>query len=1241
MFVKTLPLKLLILIYINSSEAFYGKRNRIIASGDLMIGVLLPVHQKPSITNFSDSSIINKRICGEIRDQYGIQRVEALLYLLDKINKNNTLLPGIKLGLEIRDECWETSVALEETIDFIKHTIATREYDEDICEIYPKSNETICKKIIQDKCNENKILAVIGPAGSGIAINVQNLLQLFNIPQIGYSATSTGLSDKKMFKTFLRVVPSDYLQVNAMMDVVLKMNWTYVFAIYSDGIYGQGGMEAFRKKSDYLNICFAMYEKISEYATNETYEVLVRKMNAITSAKVIVCFCEGETIRGLLAAIKTLGLKGRFVILGSDGWSDRTDVARDHYEEALGSLSIKAYSPVVKEFDDYFEKLNPSNNFRNVWFNEYWERRFECYINEENKDKFGVPCKKKCPKDFVDLGNKCIWLSNTTSNFAEAQLMCKNKHFDSDLLEFYQNDTPLQLYLQNQTKNETRSPIFVRLTHNHNPNSNCKYKNSGNEKPFNKLNDSNQCFSIVIDIKNRKRSSSKESYCFQQNKCNDKLRVICELKYENINSEYADSLKNYEQDPKMSYVMNALLSIVYGLERIHKIVCQGKAGLCEKMKKLNGSELLESIRKISFFGITGEGIFFDENGDPPGRYVILNVQKNSTGYVYTEIGNWNSYNLTLDLSKIKFPNNKTNWTSVCSEECEFGYVKQIKHGDKSCCWTCKKCEDYSYIRDESTCQECKSGFWPNENLTGCIELPLIYSKWSEPALLFAIFVSALGILINTFIAYVFVKFSNTCVVKSTTKELSFIILFGVYLCYLMTIPLVLKPSNFNCYISRFLPGISLSIIYGALLTKTNRIARILSRSKKKIFTKKLRFISLSSQIVITSIIIGIELCLIISGLIYNPVVKFINYSKRNEARLQCSMEEFSIIGPLGYNMFLVAVCTLYAVQTRNLPENFNEAKFIGFSMYTTCVIWVAFFPLFFGSEYKVISLCLSVSFSATVILIFLFIPKVYIILFEPEKNQRSAFATSKDIRCHFGTNVKSSSGLENEFSSSQRKKSSGMLFLAGLAGSKIPRTESKPKNISSYARFAYRPKLSRAISNQADRYSFESFTSMYQISDRSCQTSLEFLPFIQDSVLKQVNRKNDSNDKKNEVIKKESIRENRRNGFIRRSLTSFRGKNSKKNKLDEKQSHLNDRLEELDESKSQNSSNIVDILDLNNNETVKFCFNDTESSREPNTDDYSIQMNNEEKSLEDLRRTFSKNSNLVLNWDYVQSSGYL
>ena len=110
-----------------------------------------------------------------------------------------------------------------------------------------------------------------------------------------------------------------------------------------------------------------------------------------------------------------------------------------------------------------------------------------------------------------------------------------------------------------------------------------------------------------------------------------------------------------------------------------------------------------------------------------------------------------------------------------------------------------------------------------------------------------------------------------------------------------------------------------------------------------------------------------------------------------------------ILVPLGFAIFLIVMCTWYAIKTRNLPENFNEAKFIGFTMYTTCVIWVAFVPIYFGSDNKVITMCMAITLSASVALILLFFPKIYIIVCKPEKNNRSAFTTSKEVRCHIGT----------------------------------------------------------------------------------------------------------------------------------------------------------------------------------------------------------------------------------------------
>lgn len=73
------------------------------------------------------------------------------------------------------------------------------------------------------------------------------------------------------------------------------------------------------------------------------------------------------------------------------------------------------------------------------------------------------------------------------------------------------------------------------------------------------------------------------------------------------------------------------------------------------------------------------------------------------------------------------------------------------------------------------------------------------------------------------------------------------------------------------------------------------------------------------------------------------------------AVLTCRVSTFALIMSLVYNMILIILCTWYAFKTRKIPENFNEAKYIGFTMYSTCIVWLAFLPIYFGTnnDYKV------------------------------------------------------------------------------------------------------------------------------------------------------------------------------------------------------------------------------------------------------------------------------------------------
>ncbi|VVD05820.1 unnamed protein product [Leptidea sinapis] len=248
------------------------------------------------------------------------------------------------------------------------------------------------------------------------------------------------------------------------------------------------------------------------------------------------------------------------------------------------------------------------------------------------------------------------------------------------------------------------------------------------------------------------------------------------------------------------------------------------------------------------------------------------------------------------------------------------------------------------------------------------------------------------------VVIVWIIHGSTPVVRASGRELSFVLLIGILMCYMVTFALVLRPTNFLCSLQRFVTGFCFTVVYAALLTKTNRISRIFDASKFS--ARRPSFISPKSQMLICSILISIQVVIVIIWQLASPARAIHHYPSREDNMLVCdSYVDASYTIAFFYPVVLIVVCTVYAVLTRKIPEAFNESKHIGFTMYTTCVIWLAFVPLYFGTAsyvpLRVTSMAITISLSASVTLACLFAPKVYIIIARPERNVRAHMMTSK------------------------------------------------------------------------------------------------------------------------------------------------------------------------------------------------------------------------------------------------------
>ena len=334
---------------------------------DFVLGGLFPVH----------SGANEGAGCGDIRTERSVERVEAMLYALDLINDNDTLLPNIRLGFDIRDTCTSENLGLDEALDLT----LTGELDSCTGSLEAAgSNYSVPSTI------------VIGAAFSAVSVPVATLLRLFRVPQISYSSTSARLNNRDRYTYFYRAISADNLQAEAMIDICLRFNWTYVSTIYTDDFYGEPGIDQFHSRAQETGICIDINEGIrTDFGDSDYYELAKKLLN--TTADVVVLFANSQETDKLFEQLEKAmknGTSKRFQWIASDGWA-RSNSAIVKYNTTLSGLfgtvpSTSGHSG----FHDYFSQLRPDNNIRDAWFQEFYEAIFDCNLTGSGNETCGA-----------------------------------------------------------------------------------------------------------------------------------------------------------------------------------------------------------------------------------------------------------------------------------------------------------------------------------------------------------------------------------------------------------------------------------------------------------------------------------------------------------------------------------------------------------------------------------------------------------------------------------------------------------------------------------------------------------------------------------------------------------------------------------------------------------------------------------------------------------------------------------
>uniref|UniRef100_A0A8C5PKB8 G-protein coupled receptors family 3 profile domain-containing protein n=1 Tax=Leptobrachium leishanense TaxID=445787 RepID=A0A8C5PKB8_9ANUR len=410
-------------------------------------------------------------------------------------------------------------------------------------------------------------------------------------------------------------------------------------------------------------------------------------------------------------------------------------------------------------------------------------------------------------------------------------------------------------------------------------------------------------------------------------------------------------------------------------------------------------QLLHYMKRVRLRMTSGRELFFDENGDPPAVYDIVNWQYGPNGRIrQVNIG---SYDTGVDDGNIfSVETNIVQWgtgdrevpLSVCSQSCPPGFRKASISGKPVCCFQCKLCPpgEISNQTDSIDCSKCSWDMWPNLQRNVCISKNKEFLSYKDPlgAALAATSVSSSLVPVAIFV--LFIRYKTTPIVRANNYSLSCLLLVSLSLCFLCSLIFIGNPQTANCLLRQVTFGIVFALGVSCILAKTIMVVLAFKATMPGSSLKKWTNPLMSYYIVIFCVIIQTFICIL--WLSYSPP-----YLEHNiQIKLESIVIECNEGSPtafwcmLGYLGLLATISFIVAFLARRLPDNFNEAKFITFSMLAFLSVWVSYIPASLSArgKYTVAMEVFAILSSSWALVICMFVPKCFIILFRPHMNSK-------------------------------------------------------------------------------------------------------------------------------------------------------------------------------------------------------------------------------------------------------------
>ncbi|XP_051018268.1 vomeronasal type-2 receptor 116-like isoform X2 [Acomys russatus] len=368
-------------------------------------------------------------------------------------------------------------------------------------------------------------------------------------------------------------------------------------------------------------------------------------------------------------------------------------------------------------------------------------------------------------------------------------------------------------------------------------------------------------------------------------------------------------------------------------------------------------KLYDILRNIHFTNPVGDRVTINQREklqEECDVFYISNLQQGLE--IKVKIGSFSPYfphgqQLHLSAEMMEWATGSTKiLPSVCSADCGPGFRKFWKEGMATCCFECSPCPE-NEISNETSESLCFTAF------------------------------TAVGL-------GVFVKHHDTPIVKANNKTLSYLLLISLMSCFLCSLLFLGRPNTATCILQQITFGIVFTVAVSTVLAKTITVVLAFKLTGTRRRMKYILISGVPNYIIPMCSLFQVILCAIWLGS-SPPFVDIDAHSEHGHIIIVCNKGSVTAFySVLGYLACLAMGSFTVAFLVRNLPDAFNEAKYLTFSMLVFCSVWLSFIPVYHSTKGKVMVAVeiFSILASTAGMLGCIFVPKFYIILLRPERN---------------------------------------------------------------------------------------------------------------------------------------------------------------------------------------------------------------------------------------------------------------